>query len=187
MKQLFFYVSIALFLTGCKKSDAKPQLSADAEVTQKVNELYSTYRNSSDLYNKAIPENLFSPEMKTVLADATNASKADIEKIKKSDHPDDKPMLLEGSIFTSLYEGYTSYKIKSIDIMESTDPIGTAADVSIEFENSNVTPKVEWVDKIHLIEPFDTEFRIENIYFGKLGNNQNLKSNLQNFIKEAKK
>jgi hypothetical protein len=47
---------------------------------------------------------------------AINTSKADIEKVKKSDHPDEKPMIFEGALFSSLYEGFTSYKIKSVTI-----------------------------------------------------------------------
>ncbi|MFP3590908.1 hypothetical protein [Chryseobacterium sp. SIMBA_038] len=190
MKQLFFYLSIFLLLTSCIKNEPKPKaLGADAEITQKVKTLYSTYGKSSDaIYNKPIPKDLFSPELEKTFQEAINTSKSDIEKVKKSDHPTDKPLLMEGSMFTSLYEGYTTYKIKSIQLMESTKPLGMAADVTIDFENSQVSPKITWSDTVHLINALDSGWKVDNITFSeKFGGKNDLQSNLKSFISQAKK
>lgn len=189
MKQLFLYLSIFFVFTHCKKNEEHPKIAkADVEITQKINTLYKTYGKSSDaIYNQSIPKFLFSHELEETLQEAIDASKADIEKVKNSDHPTDKPLLMEGSVFTSLYEGYTSYTIKSIDVKESTQPLGAAADVIINFENSQVSPKVTWTDKIHLVNPYHAGWRIDNIMFSKnLGGENDLKSSLQNFISGAK-
>ncbi|MET3535367.1 hypothetical protein [Chryseobacterium limigenitum] len=189
MKQVFFYLSIFLLFTSCIKNEPKPKaLEADTEIAQKVKTLYATYGKSSDvIYNKPIPKDLFSPELEKTFQEAIDASKADIEKVKKSDHPTDKPLLMEGSIFTSLYEGYTTYKIKSVQLM-GTKPVGMTADVTIDFENSQVSPKITWSDTVHLVNTLDSGWKVDNITFSeKFGGKNDLKSNLQSFISGAKK
>ncbi|UKB78337.1 hypothetical protein [Chryseobacterium sp. MEBOG07] len=148
-----------------------------------MNQFYSIYGKSNDaLYNKEIPQELFTPDLKVSLEKAFKKSKDEIEKVKNSNHSEDKPLIFEGSFFSSLYEGYTSYKIESIKIMESTQPVGSAADVLIDFENASVTPKIKWTDKIHLVEAFDTEMKIENIFFDKkIGGAIDLKTKLYEF------
>ncbi|KPH14460.1 hypothetical protein [Chryseobacterium sp. ERMR1:04] len=189
MKQLFLGLSIFLVCINCKRNEEHPKIPrADVEITQKINTLYKTYGKSSDaIYNQSIPKFLFSHELEETFQEAIDSSKADIEKVKNSDHPTDKPLLMEGSVFTSLYEGYTSYTIKSIDVKESTQPLGAAADVIIDFENSQVSPKITWTDKIHLVNPYHAGWRIDNITFSEnLTGENNLKSSLQNFISGAK-
>lgn len=185
MKQLFLCLSIFLLFISCKKNETKPKVSADAEITQKVKMLYSIYGKSSNvIYDQPIPKNMFSPELEKTFQEAINTSISDIENVKKSDHPTDKPLLMEGSIFTSLYEGYTSYKIESIDVMKSTKPSGMAANVTVSLENSNYPNEkdVKWIDTIYLINSVDSGWRIDNIKF----NNGDLKSNLNSFISGAK-
>ncbi|ANF52443.1 hypothetical protein A0O34_18805 [Chryseobacterium glaciei] len=189
MKQLFFCLSILLVFTSCKNKEAKPKTSTDAEITQKVNTLYTTYGKSSDvIYGKPITKDLFSNELEKTFQEAINISKADVEKVKKSDHPTDKPLLMEGSTFTSLYEGFTTYKIKSIDVTESTKPVGMMANVTVDFENSQVSPKITWTDTVHLVNAIDSGWKVDNITFSdKQAAGKDLKSNLQSFISGAKK
>lgn len=185
MKQLFLCLSIFLLFTSCKKNETKPKVSADAEITQKVKMLYSIYGKSSNvIYDQPIPKDMFSPEVEKTFQEAINTSKADIENVKKSDHPTDKPLLMEGSIFTSLYEGYTRYKIKSIAVMKGTKPAYMTADVTISLENSNYPNEkdAKWIDTIQLVNSLDSGWKIDNIKF----NNGNLKSNLNSFISGAK-
>lgn len=147
--------------------------------------LYKYYGNSNEnIYNKTIPKDLFSSDLKTILEKSIKASKANIERIKNSPNPTDKPLLLEGSVFSSLYEGFTTYKIKSIQIMESTNPIGTAAKVTIEFEYSGSSPHIIWTDKVHLVDSFDAGWRIDNIIFEPAlsGGVEDLKKRLNYFL-----
>ncbi|MBB6370174.1 DUF3828 domain-containing protein [Chryseobacterium shigense] len=182
MKPIFLYLSIFFFFTACKKNEPHPQLSSEAAISKKIDKLYSTYGNSNDaLYNKPFSDSLFSPELKATLEDAVNASKADIEKVKQSDHPDEKPLLFEGAVFSSLYEGYNSYKIKSVVI----DPSGTSADASVAFEYRMSPPKVSWTDKVHLIKS-GQEWKVDNIVFDSIGNSKDLKASLKDFVQSTK-
>ncbi|SHM43606.1 hypothetical protein [Chryseobacterium polytrichastri] len=144
MKQLFLCLSILLLFTHCKRNEEHLKIaSSDIEIIQKINTLYRTYgKSSTAIYNQSIPKFLFSHKLEETFQEVIDAPKTDIEKVKKSDHPTDKPLLMEGSVFTSLYEGYTSYTLKSIDVKESTQPLDAVADVTIDFENSQVSPKI---------------------------------------------
>lgn len=181
IKSLFLYLSLILCLTACSKTES---VSADRKaITEKINRLYDQYGSSNEaVYNQPIPDDLFSPELKKLLENAINTSKADIEKVKNSDHPDEKPLLFEGAIFSSLYEGYSSYTVQSIDIK------GNTADAVIDFEHSDVTDnpaassKILWKDRIHLVNMENKGWRIDNISFDqKIANSKDLKTSLTDF------
>jgi len=180
MKKLFLFLGIFLFLVSCKKNEVQPALSQDTAIHEKVNELYTQYGKSNEaIYNQPIPDRLFSPDLKKVLDEAIHASKADIEKVKKSDHPDEKPLIFEGAIFSSLYEGFTSYKIKSVKIQDKT------AEALIAFEYNSSTLKETWMDTVHLINT-EKGWRIDNVTFDKIGNSKDLKARLTEFVQSTK-
>ena len=175
-KQLFLYLAIFLFFTACKKNETQ---SANKTINEKVNELYTQYGKSNEaVYNQVISGDLFSKDLKKVLEDAIHASKADIEKVKNSDHPDEKPLIFEGAMFSSLYEGYTGYTIKSVTTHDKT------AEALVEFEYNMATPKVTWTDTLHLINT-EKGWRIDNITFDKIGNSKDLKTRLTEFVKST--
>ncbi len=178
-KQLFLYLGLLLLFAACNKNKTQPTLSSDKAIYEKVNELYTQYGQSNEaIYNQTIPGNLFSRDLKKVLEDAIHASKADIEKVKNSDHPDEKPLIFEGAMFSSLYEGYTSYKIKSVSSHDTT------AEVMVEFEYNIATPKVTWTDTLHLINT-EKGWRVDNITFDKMGNSKDLKTRLTEFVQST--
>ncbi len=176
-KLLFLYLGILLFFVSCEKNKSQSTTSSNTTIESKVNELYTKYGKSNDaVYNQPIPDDLFSQDLKKALENAINASKADIEKVKNSNHPDEKPLLFEGAIFSSLYEGYTSYKIQSIAVN------GKTADVMVHFEYNMASPKVSWVDTVHLIDS-DKGWKIDNITFDSIGSSKDLKASLIEFTK----
>ncbi|ATL75917.1 hypothetical protein CJF12_19940 [Chryseobacterium piperi] len=180
MKRFFFYLSIFLVLASCKNEPDYNKQSANAEIKQKVTQLYRVYGQSNEaLYNQPIETNLFSSDLKEILEKSIYNSKTDIKKVKSSNYPTDKPLLLEGAVFSSLYEGYTSYNIKSIDI------ISNRAKVTVDFEYDKVSPKIIWTDTIHLINT-DHQWKIDNISFNNsISNSSDLKSSLNAFISYA--
>ncbi|PWN61151.1 DUF3828 domain-containing protein [Chryseobacterium viscerum] len=179
-KQLFFYLGILLFFVACEKKKPATDTSSDNAVRMKVNELYTKYGKSNEaVYNKPIPEDLFSKDLKETLENAILASKADIEKVKNSDHPDEKPLIFEGAMFSSLYEGFTAYKIKSVEIQAQT------ADAQVEFEYNMSSPKETWMDTVHLINT-EKGWRIDNITFDTIGNSSYLKTRLTEFVQSTK-
>ncbi|WP_155845056.1 hypothetical protein [Chryseobacterium daeguense] len=185
MKQLFLYLGVLLTFASCNKNDNLPKtVNNDAEITLKVNELYSIYGKSTEsLYKVPFADSIFSPGLKKNLDEAVKASNASIERTEK-EKKGDKPQIFEGSLFTSLYEGYTNYKIVSVKMLNDSGE--AKAEVNVEFENSNENPKITWVDKINLINPGDG-WKIDNIDFDdKLGNTSDLKKSLASFIEGAK-
>lgn len=177
IRSLLLSVSFIFCFIACGKTTP---VAEKQQITEKINQLYSQYGKSNEaVYNKPIADHLFSPELKKTLEDAINASKADIEKVKNSDHPDEKPLIFEGAMFSSLYEGYNGYSIKSINLHDKT------AEALVQFEYNMVTPKVLWTDKIQLIYS-DKEWLIDNIVFDSIGSSKNLKTNLTDFIQYSK-
>nr|WP_315032202.1 hypothetical protein [uncultured Chryseobacterium sp.] len=180
MKQFFLCLSIFFTFASCSKKKEPSSVSHDSiPVTAKINALYSQYGKSNEMiYNHPIPNDLFSPALKRSLEKAIKASNDDIEKVKRSEHPDEKPLMFEGAVFSSLYEGFTSYKIKSMDIHDGT------ADVLVQFEYNMATPKVVWTDKVHLIHS-DGQWKIDNISFDIIGNSRDLQTRLKDFVKNT--
>ncbi|WP_294284101.1 hypothetical protein [uncultured Chryseobacterium sp.] len=188
MKKLFIYLSLFLVIFGCKKKDSGLQAQGpNAEVTRVLEKFYEQYGQSSEvLYNEPIAQNLFTPQIRKEIEEIVDASKEDMERIKKSAHPDDKPLLLEGSVFTSLYEGYTKYEIRSIET-RAIKPNVQTADAVIEFENTAVAPKIVWKENVHLINPSGAGWEIDNITFDKIAQVKDLKTRLNDLRAEFKK
>lgn len=115
--------------------------------------------------------------MKKILEGTVSASNADIERVKRSDHPDEKPLLFEGAVFSSVYERYNGYTVKSVSI----NPSGTSADVEVDFEYTRYPPKITWTDHVQLINS-GQGWKIDNISFDSVGNTKNLKASLKDFI-----
>ncbi len=180
MKQFLVYLGILFFAISCnKKGESAASVSDSISITAKINALYSQYGKSNEMvYKQPIPGDLFSEGLKKELEKAIETSKADIEKVKKSAHPDEKPLIFEGAIFSSLYEGFTRYKIQSADIHDTT------ADVTVQFEYNQATPHVVWTDKIHCIKE-NNQWKIDNISFDPIGNSGNLKIRLSDFIQNT--
>ncbi|BFO68178.1 hypothetical protein KCF3NO3_41610 [Chryseobacterium sp. KCF3-3] len=165
---------------SCKKDKPQPVISPESAITEKVNELYTQYGKSNEaIYNQPIPDTLFSQDLKKVLDNAINASKADMERVKKSEHPDEKPLIFEGAIFSSLYEGFTSYTIKSVKIQDKT------AEALVSFEYDMGSSKETWMDTVHLTHT-DKGWRVDNVTFDKIGNSKDLKARLTEFVESTK-
>ncbi|PWN71679.1 DUF3828 domain-containing protein [Chryseobacterium phosphatilyticum] len=177
MKNFFLYLSIFFAFISCNKKGESTSSPVDSTaVKTKISALYDQYGKSNEMvYNQPISSDLFSPDLKKNIEKAIQISKEDIEKVKKSAHPDEKPLIFEGAIFSSLYEGFTDYKIQSMDIHDTT------ADVIVQFEYNMATPKVVWTDKVHLINS-DGQWKIDNIDFDTIGNSKNLTTRLNDFI-----
>jgi hypothetical protein len=188
MKKLFIYLSLFLFLFSCKKNDSglKAQ-EPDAGVIQVLGKFYIQYGKSGEaLYSQPVAHDLFTPQIRKEIEEIVNASKEDIERIKKSAHPEDKPLILEGSVFTSLYEGYTKYQIGSVEI-RTIKPNVRTADAVIEFENTDLNPKMVWKENVHLINPSGSSWEIDNITFDRMAHVKDLKTRLNDLRAEFRK
>jgi hypothetical protein len=154
-------IVVTLFF-GCSNSQTD-------EVTKVVNSFYKYYKGRYVSANKG----LLSASL-SVLIDKALAKEAEsAEKIKASKSTD-KPAMIEGDIFTSVQEGYTSYKIGEV----KTE--GDKATVSVEFKNKNYNNKT-WKDDVVLIKK-NNAWKIDNVnYKGDPSAGKNIKDVLSQF------
>jgi hypothetical protein len=183
-------LGISWLLSGCMKTETPAEnASAQTQIRQKIADLYTKHGKSSDsIYSQAIGTDLFSADLENLLQQVLEVSKADQERIAKSEYPTDKPAILEGSVFSSLYEGPTGYSIQSIEMAESVKPLGTQATVRVAMENTSVSPPITWTDSVHLVNVFDSGWRVSNISFApEMADAPDLVSNLQTFISHSQR
>jgi hypothetical protein len=89
-------------------------------------------------------------------------------------YPTDKPMMIEGDVFTSLYEGQDSVSIEEISLQ------GQIANVKVMFQNTAY--KHSWSDQIILIKE-NHKWKIDNVvYEGQPQQIPDLQSNLKSLI-----
>jgi hypothetical protein len=135
-------------LYSCETTQKK-----EFEIKEKIKKLYDKQEN---FYQIQLDSNLFSEDLIKQMKSIRLLTDQDIQRIKNSDNPTDKPVQMEGSVFTSLSDGYSKYTIKEIKISEKK------ATVFVEFEYAS-TPKEIWTDKV-LLDYSDT-WKISNIQF----------------------
>lgn len=193
MKSIAKYLillGLSWLLSGCMKTETPAENpSAEIQIRQKIADLYSKHGKSSEsIYSQGISPDLFSADLKNLLQQVLEVTKADQERIAKSEHPTDKPAILEGSIFSSLYEGPTAYTIQSIEIAESVKPLGTQATVHVAMENTSVSPTITWTDSVHLVNAFDSGRRVSNISFvPEMAHAADFVGSLQTFISHSQR
>jgi hypothetical protein len=132
--------------------------------------VYENYKGSFEDVNKS----LLSVELVSLIDKAIaleTQSATELKAVKSTD----KPAMIEGDIFTSLYESYTSYKIGRV----KTD--GDKATVRIEFTNSR-EENIVWTDDVDLIKQ-NGAWKIDNVrYRMKNAPCDNLKTSLAEFL-----
>ncbi len=181
---VFFSGSIVLNLSGRMKNNLKIYLillsvlfvflftncsnSSDEEIKKAVTTFFKIPKDFRD-----IDKNLMTQELSGLIEKAVAREELEVEKIKKSEFPTDKPLCIEGDVFTSLYEGQDSLNILDIKTEENK------ATVTVEFTNKQY--KHSWKDEVLLIN--DKGWKIDNIVFkGEDVNSKSTKDLLQSFI-----
>lgn len=99
-----------------------------------------------------------SSNLKNATAKAIAEEKASALEVMASRYPSDKPKILEGDVFSGLYEGYTAFSIRDIKMLNDT-----LASSEILFANHYYNNK--WTDSIVLV--YENGWKISNIYFIK--------------------
>ena len=87
--------------------------------------------------------------------------------------PTDKPLLIEGEIFASLYEGYTGFKVLATEVVKDT------ALLSVEFTNQSY--QQVWTDKVRLIAVAGS-WKLDNVFYGKESSQPDLQQLLRAFV-----
>lgn len=134
------------------------------------NKIHSLYAMKESIYEVVVDTSLFSKDLVEELNNLKRVRKMDEERIRRSEHPGDKPIMIEGSIFSSLMDGYTEYAIKGISIEDSS------AEVMVEFIYPS-DPVEKWQDKVVLVN--EKGWKINDVIFSSpMTKDKNLKERL---------
>ena len=86
----------------------------------------------------------FSAPLREAVASAVAIEAKSRAAVQASDFPTDKPQLLEGEIFSGLYEGFTGFEVGDEEITAGR------ATVDIQFTNSHYA--TGWTDRVQLVD-----------------------------------
>jgi uncharacterized lipoprotein len=137
------------------------------EITNTVKALYE---KSNAYGNLTFDTKVYSESLNKLLLRTREVEILDKESVLKSKYPTDKPLLIEGDIFTSLYEGHTSYKIKNIAVEKDK------ATVIVTFYNKD--SNTNWEDTLVFIK--ENGWKMDNVHYAK---KSSLTETLTAFIK----
>lgn len=149
-KNVFILMFFSFLFQSCNHHTASKK-----EIENKITQLYSS---PETIYDKEPDATLFTSDVIALIENARKITANDLERIKNSPSPTDKPLIIEGNIFCSSYDGFTNYTIKAIAIHDSI------AKATIAFEYDSV-PKETWTDTIVLKK--DQNWKIDNILYSK--------------------
>ena len=164
----FILISIVGILTFGACSSSIQNQKKDIEKTIKT--LYS-----KELNYRTIDTALISPALISLFEQGKQKETASVEAIKNSDHPTDKPEIIEGDIFSSLYEGVTDVKIKDIVIADNQ------ARVLVTFSNKQYNQS--WDEELLMIKT--NTWRLDNVIYNannNAGSNKDLQELMKKFI-----
>ncbi len=162
MKKLLLAMVAIFIFVSCGNSTTDKN-----EITEKIN---TVYENQASIYDRTIDSSLFSEDLMRLMNRMVTVTQLDEERIKNSEYPTEKPVVLEGSVFSSLYDGYTSFEINKVKI----DGDKAEAIVDFKFESPN---NESWSDTVELIN--ENGWKIDNVIFSdKYGSYTDLKQKL---------
>ena len=122
--------------------------------------------------HRDVDHKLLSSGLAALLDAALEAEDRDRARVKASEHPDEKPMLIEGDIFTSLYEGQNRASVEHVEFG------GGGALARVAFENTDY--HIAWTDEVALVD--EGGWKIDNVIYGREGAAQpNLRAALEAF------
>jgi hypothetical protein len=166
-------LAILLLFAGCGRSPEGVAPSpgnspAPSAAAATVDGFFSSYRGN---FREADPARL-SQGLAAAVQSAIDGEKESAARVKASEFPNDKPAILEGEVFTGLYEGFTGYEILGESVA------GDQAVVQVRFRNEpyNVT----WTDEVVLVD--EDGWKIDDIrYAQKMAGLLGLREVLQEF------
>jgi hypothetical protein len=162
------FIFIGIFaITACTNSIENQK--KDIEKTIKT--LYS-----KELNYRTVDTSLISPILISLFEKGNQKEMASAESIKNSDHPTDKPEIIEGDIFSSLYEGVTDVKIKDIVIADNQARVVTT------FSNKHYN--LTWEEELLMIKT--TSWKLDNVIYNPknyTGGAKDLQELMKNHIK----
>jgi len=170
VKKLILF--IPLFLAACA---IEPEITAPAQETAAVKSAVATFYRAADgghNYRK-LDAKLISAELNALLQLGEAVEKRSAREIAASDWPSDKPLLLEGAILTSIYEGYS----KVLDIGNLRAAKGVyQVDVKLRYDRE--TEIYDWTDTVVVVHE-EGRWKVDDILLSD--GKESLKRNLRCF------
>lgn len=136
------------------------------------------YARPNPFRNDSLDNNSFSTELAQLMKETKQTELVSRKAILQSKAPTDKPLLIEGEIFSSLYEGYT--KCYSIDTAYC---LKKQAKLPFIFENTHY--KEKWMDTIVLVYE-NNSWKFHDVLYGRKSQYSALQQRLKDFIQTGK-
>ena len=163
MKRVLFPITILLMMGACSQKPAE----SPADVVQKIFSAPNPFRNEK------LDSSLFSKDLYQLITQSKDTEQKSRETIRMSKAPTDKPLLIEGEVFASVYEGYSSFKVLNTELVKDT------ALLSVEFSNQSY--QQVWTDKIRLIS-VGGSWKLDNVIYSKASSQPDLQQLLRAFV-----
>ena len=158
-----FLIAISLMMGACSQKPAE----SPADVVQKI------YGAPNPFRNEKLDSSLFSKDLYQLITQSKQTEQKSKETIRMSKAPTDKPLLIEGEVFASLYEGYTGFRVQTTEAVKDT------ALLSVEFTNQSY--QQVWTDKVRLIAVAGY-WKLDNVFYGKPSSQPDLQQLLRAFV-----
>ncbi len=176
-KYLIIVVSSLLLFIGCNKSKNEQQAISAAIDSFYAAEPIGNYRFAN--------QHFLSTELVALLQKSSIFQRTDSARLKALGSSD-KPLMIEGDIFTSLLEGSTSHSIEEISIHQnkcnSTINSYLHALITVKFCNQHYD-NYTWKDTVEMIHEKGS-WRIHNVRYAKgAGSQPTLQKTLREFLK----
>ncbi|SBW08516.1 exported hypothetical protein [uncultured delta proteobacterium] len=152
IRLILFLLVIAA--SGCGPSGRHAGTSAEQEVAQAVHTYFTHYKGRDF---REIDHGYLSGDLSSLLQQSMDREQREIVKTAKSAYPTDKPFIMEGDLFSSLYEGADAMRIRSIHITSGT------ATVDVLFSHTERQHTTEWNDCLLLVQ--ENGWKVDNVIF----------------------
>jgi hypothetical protein len=163
LKRSLFLIAISLMMGACSQKPAE----SPADVVQKIFSAPNPFRNEK------LDSALFSKDLYLLITQSKQTEQKSRETIRMSKAPTDKPLLIEGEVFASVYEGYSSFKVLNTELVKDT------ALLSVEFSNKSY--QQVWTDKVRLIF-VGGSWKLDNVVYSKASSQPDLQQLLRAFV-----
>lgn len=147
IKYILKLACLSLMLASCSSHPA------EEDIHEVVTKFYSGPIHDF----READQTLMTQQLSDLVTQALQKEDRETQKILKSAYPTDKPKILEGHVFSGLYEGFHHFKILKIKVKENK------AQVKIQFTNTDF--KKSWIDQIHLVQ--EDTWKIDNVIYKK--------------------
>ena len=143
---------LLVFFSSCHNNNA------EKEITNTINAVYK----KPNVYDQlGADTTLLSKQLSSLIKRAKEVEAFDLQRVRNSEYPTDKPLLIEGEIFTSIYEGYTALKVEEVEVEN------TSARAIVSFTNEGY--KLNWSDTLLLTN--ENGWKLDDVKYNKDGGN----------------